>query len=44
MKHQKIPSIEEIKKGFKPILNINKDHKEKLTKLDKVALWITEHV
>jgi uncharacterized membrane protein len=44
MKHQKIPSVEEIRKGFQPIRNINKHHWEKLSRLDKTALWITEHV
>ncbi len=44
MKIQKIPSVEEIRKGYQPIRNINKHHKEKLSKMDKLALWITEHV
>lgn len=44
MKHQNLPSLEEIRKGYKPIGNINKQHREKFSKLDKLALWITNHV
>lgn len=44
MKHQNIPKIEELKKSFKPIQNVNKSHREKLSAVDKVALWITEKV
>ncbi|KIC94387.1 DUF1003 domain-containing protein [Flavihumibacter solisilvae] len=44
MKHQGLPSVEEIKKRFAPIHNINVRHKEKLKSLDRLALWITNHV
>ena len=44
MKHQRIPSIEEIIKNYKPIININKHHRKKLKRMDKAALWITENV
>ncbi|MBS1920578.1 MAG: DUF1003 domain-containing protein [Bacteroidetes bacterium] len=44
MKHKEIQSVEEFKKQYKPVYNVNTRHKEKLTILDKVALWITEHV
>lgn len=44
MKTQKLPSLEEIKKNFKPFRNVNIQHKAKLSKIDKVAIWITEHV
>jgi uncharacterized membrane protein len=44
MKHKDIQSVEEIKKQYKPIYNVNKRHREKLSSLDKLALWITEHV
>jgi uncharacterized membrane protein len=44
MKHQKLLSVEEIKKNFKPITNINQHHRKKLSKMDKLALWITIHV
>jgi uncharacterized membrane protein len=44
MKHQDIPSIEELRKHYKPIRNINEHHKEKLSPINKLALWITNHV
>lgn len=44
MKHKAIPTIEELKKPYKPIKNINKQHREKLSSIDKLALWITIHV
>ena len=44
MKHQDISSVEELKKKYKPIKNINSQHKESLSTLDKLALWITNHV
>jgi uncharacterized membrane protein len=44
MKHQGIPSIDEIKKHYTPVRNVNVQHKEKLSRLDKLALWITDHV
>jgi uncharacterized membrane protein len=44
MKHQKLPSVEEIRKDYKPILNVNQHHRKKLSNMDKLALWITLHV
>lgn len=44
MKHQRPLSIEEIRKNYKPIRNVNLHHRERLSKMDKLALWITEHV
>lgn len=44
MKNQKLLSLEEIRKKHKPILNVNIQHKERLSKIDKLALWITQHV
>jgi uncharacterized membrane protein len=44
MKHQKPLSVEEIRKDYKPIRNVNVHHRERLSKMDKIALWITEHV
>jgi uncharacterized membrane protein len=44
MKHQNLPSIDELKKNFKPIRNINVHHKENLSPVKKLALWITTHV
>lgn len=31
-------------KHFKPVRNINHDHYEKLSLLDRLAIWITNHV
>lgn len=44
MNHKEIQSIEEIKKQYNPIYNVNARHRQKLTALDKTALWITEKV
>jgi uncharacterized membrane protein len=44
MKPQKLPSLEEIRKNFKPFRNVNVQHKSKLSRIDNVAIWITEHV
>ena len=42
---KKIPlSLEEIKKFRKPLRNVNREHKEKLSVLDLFAVWITEHI
>lgn len=39
-----ILSLEEIRKLHKPIRNVNAEHRQNLSKLDKLALWITNHV
>ncbi len=44
MKHQNIPSVEELKKNLRPVRNINVEHRAKLSRVDKLALWITSHV
>jgi uncharacterized membrane protein len=44
MKYQKLPSVEEIRKNYTPIRNVNQHHKKKLSRMDKLALWITLHV
>jgi uncharacterized membrane protein len=38
------PSLEELKKLRKPIRNVNKEHREKLTRLQRFAIWITQHI
>lgn len=43
MKHVPL-SFEELKKLRRPMRNINIEHREKLTKLDKIALFVTHHV
>ncbi len=40
----KPPSIEEVIKRRKPLRNVNQEAAEKITPLDKLALWITVHV
>jgi uncharacterized membrane protein len=44
MKHQELPSVEEIRKDYMPIINVNQHHRKKLSNMDKLALWITLHV
>lgn len=44
MKHQQVKSIEQLIQARKPVRNVNIQHKEKLSALDKIALWITNHV
>ncbi len=42
---KKVPlSVEEIQKSKKPLRNVNIEHKEGLSSLERAALWITEHV
>jgi len=40
----KINTVEELKKEFAPIVNVNEVHRNKLTKTDKLALFITGKV
>ena len=44
MTTKEIKSLEELKKLRKPIVNTYKEHREHISKLDKLAIWITEHV
>ncbi len=44
MEEKIIKSLEELKKLQKPIRNANIEHREALSKLDHLAIWITEHV
>jgi uncharacterized membrane protein len=44
MKHQKLLSIDEIKKSYKAARNVNIQHREKLTTINKAAIWITDRV
>ena len=37
-------SVGELKKLREPVVNVNKVHKEKSSGLDRLALWITDHV
>lgn len=42
-KLQPLP-LSELRKNHKPIRNINIEHKERLSKLEKFAVWITGHI
>lgn len=44
MKHKDVPSFEELIKTTRPIRNVNTNHRARLTNINKLALWITEHV
>lgn len=44
MKHNDVPSFEELIKSSRPIGNVNSKHRAHLTKINKLALWITLHV
>lgn len=44
MKHTDVPSLEELIKTTRPIRNVNSNHRARLTRINKLALWITEHV
>jgi len=37
-------ALAELKRARKPIRNINIEHKERLTKLERFAVWITDHI
>ena len=37
-------SLEELKRKVKPIRNINIERKENLSRLNQLAIWITDHV
>lgn len=41
---QKPLSLEELRKLAKPIPNPNVEHRQHLTKLEKLAVWITDHI
>ena len=44
MPYHHITTVEEFRKKRKKIRNINLEHRENLSRLDKIALWITIHV
>ncbi|MDB5229144.1 MAG: rane protein-like protein [Bacteroidota bacterium] len=44
MKNLVPKTLEELKKLRKPLRNINIIQRQKLTRLNKIALWITDHV
>lgn len=44
LSHFRPLSLYEIVRRRKPIRNVNKEHEESLTPLNRLAVWITEHV
>ncbi len=44
MRHTQIKSLEDLRKDKKPLRNVNIERKNNLSKLDKIAVWITDHV
>ncbi len=44
MKHPSIRTADEIRKITAPVKNVNHTYKERLSPLERIALWITEHV
>lgn len=44
MKHQQVQTIEELRQKRTPVRNVNTKHQDSLSPLDKLALWITNHV
>lgn len=44
MEKKKILTLEELRKRRTPIRNANIVHKQNLSRLDKLAIWITDHV
>jgi uncharacterized membrane protein len=44
MKLRTLKSLEEINKTYKSPRNINIQHKENLSRLEKIAVWITDNV
>ena len=44
MEAHKPKTLDELKALRKPIQNVNKAHKDTLSRIDKLALWITERV
>ncbi len=44
MEEKKHHTIEELRKYRKPIRNVNIQHKENLSGLERIAVWITDHV
>lgn len=44
MDSSKVPTLSELKSRRRPLRNINIEHHERLTRLEKLALFITKHV
>ncbi len=44
MKHLLVQTLEEIRKNRKPVNNVNAKHKDQISGMNKLALWITVRV
>ncbi len=44
MKHQNLPSLQQLQNNYTAVKNLHQHHKEKLSQINKLALWITTHV
>ena len=44
MDKSKPKTLEQLQRELKPIRNINIEHNQNLSRLDKIAMWITDHV
>jgi uncharacterized membrane protein len=44
MNHKNIHTLEELLRLRKPVRNVNSEHDENLTGLERLAMWVTEHV
>lgn len=44
MADKKTHTVEELRQHRKPVRNVNIEHKENLSTLERVAVWITDHV
>ncbi|MDO8522551.1 MAG: DUF1003 domain-containing protein [bacterium] len=44
MESNKPLPLAELKRARKPIRNINLEHRERLTRLERFAVWITDHI
>lgn len=42
--NNKLLSLEELKKLRKPVRNSNIEHRQHLSRLERIAVWITDHV
>lgn len=42
--NRQLPSLDEIRGGTAPIRNVNVAHREQLTRMEKIATWITDNV
>ena len=44
MKNKNLKSVANIKKLNEPVRNVNIEHKENLSQMNRIALWITNHI